>query len=381
MHRDVKPANILFDHEDNAFLTDFGIALEVAESGGPEAALSPGSPAYSSPEQIRRERLGPEADVFSLGVVIFECLTGSLPFGDSTSLEQLVDRQLHTPYPALAELRSDVPASVSEAVAKATAKDPADRFGSIDAFVDALGSDAETSAPLVSVADNATNPYKGLRAFDDGDVDQFFGRESLVNELVSRLAGTTIRSRGLVVVGPSGSGKSSVVRAGLTPALRGGAVPGSADWFVTTMVPGTDPFESLEAALLRIAVNPPPSLLGQLRDGKRGILRAIRRCVDSDEGRPGGDAARDLRAAAQTCRARNDRNRPSGWCRDCGAGRLRGAPSRCGQRRERADMTTAYLIALAIADALDVPVGTVKSRVFRAIRALRKELGRLGVRP
>ena len=285
VHRDVKAGNILFDEADNAFLTDFGIALEVAESGGPEAALSPGSPAYSSPEQIRRERLGPEADVFSLGVVIFECLTGSLPFGDSTSLEQLVDRQLHMPYPTLASLRPDVPASLSEAVAKATSKDPADRFASVDAFIAALGSDVETSAPQAMVADDTPNPYKGLRAFDDGDADQFFGRESLVNELVSRLSGNTIRSRGLVVVGPSGSGKSSVVRAGLTPALRGGAVPGSSDWFVTTMVPGTDPFESLEAALLRIAVNPPASLLSQLRDGKRGILRAVRRCLDSDEGR------------------------------------------------------------------------------------------------
>ena len=285
VHRDVKAGNIPFDEADNAFLSDFGIALEAAQSGGPEAALSPGSPAYSSPEQIRRELLGPEADVFSLGVGIFECLTGSLPFGDSTSLEQLVDRQLHTPYPALTELRSDVPASVSEAVAKATSKDPGDRFTSVDAFIAALGSDVETTVPEVLVADDTPNPYKGLRAFDDGDADQFFGRESLVSELVSRLAGNTIRSRGLVVVGPSGSGKSSVVRAGLTPALRGGAVPGSSDWFITTMVPGTDPFESLEAALLRIAINPPSSLLEQLRDGERGILRAIRRCLGSEEGR------------------------------------------------------------------------------------------------
>ncbi len=74
VHRDVKTGNILFDEAGNAFLGDFGIALEATESAGPEAALSPGSPAYSSPEQIRREPLGPEADVFSLGVVVFECL-------------------------------------------------------------------------------------------------------------------------------------------------------------------------------------------------------------------------------------------------------------------------------------------------------------------
>ncbi len=287
VHRDVKAANILFDEQGNAFLTDFGIALEVAESGGPEAALSPGSPAYASPEQIRREQLGPESDVFSLGVVVYECLTGSLPFLDSSSAEELIDRQLNAPYPPLSQLRPDLPSSVSAAVARATAKEPGERFASVAEFIAAL----ETSAPAVAVGRATTtrvdvaNPYMGLRSFDDGDVDRFFGRERLVSELVGRMSGNTIASRCLVLVGPSGSGKSSVVRAGLTPSLRAGAVPGSDEWFVTTMVPGTDPFESLEAALLRIAVNPPESLLNQIRDGERGLLRGLRRCVGSDEDR------------------------------------------------------------------------------------------------
>jgi len=91
IHRDVKTGNILFDGSGHAFLGDFGIALEATESAGPVAALSPGSPAYSAPEQIRREPLGPEADVFSLGVVVFECLTGSLPFAAMSALD-LVER-------------------------------------------------------------------------------------------------------------------------------------------------------------------------------------------------------------------------------------------------------------------------------------------------
>ena len=67
------------------------------------------------------------------------------------------------------------------------------------------------------------------------------------------------------------------------PSLRSGSVRGSDEWFVSTMVPGTDPFEALEAALLRVAVNPPPSLLDQLRGGDRGVLRSIRRCLASDD--------------------------------------------------------------------------------------------------
>lgn len=289
VHRDVKSPNILFDEEGNAFLGDFGIALTTAESSGPAAALSQGSPAYASPEQIRREKLDPRADIYSLAVVLFECLTGSLPFGDSQSVEDLVERQLHSPYPSVAEWRDDIPVSISDAVAKATAKDPDDRFGSVEEFLEALefDQDVEPSRNDTLARSDAelTNPYKGLLAFDDGDTDRFFGRESLVNELVERFSGLTVRSRCLVVVGPSGSGKSSVVRAGLAPALRAGAVAGSADWFGTTMVPGDNPYESLEAALLRVAVNPPPSLLVQLRDGKRGVLRAVRRCLRSDDDR------------------------------------------------------------------------------------------------
>ncbi|MFW2335710.1 protein kinase domain-containing protein, partial [Ilumatobacter sp.] len=291
VHRDVKTGNILFDEAGNAFLGDFGIALEAAESAGPEAALSPGSPAYSSPEQIRREPLGPAADVFSLGVVVFECLAGMLPFRDSSSLDELLDRQLNDPYPALSEFRTDVPQRIVDAVARATAKEPSARFADIAAFLAALDAPAAaepvapSAAEPAALPDDLENPYLGLRAFDDADADRFFGRDRLVSELLDRLDDGTIRSRCVVIVGPSGSGKSSLARAGVVPAIRAGAVPGSSDWYVSTMVPGNDPFESLEIALLRIAVNPPVTLLDQLRDGERGILRSVRRCLASDRDR------------------------------------------------------------------------------------------------
>ncbi len=289
VHRDVKTSNIMFDEAGHAFLTDFGIALEIAHSGGPEAALSQGSPAYASPEQIRRETLDARADIFSLGVVLFECLAGTLPFRDNTSVQELVERQLVEPYPLLSEWRSELPNSVIYAVATATAKDPSDRFASIADFLRALDSGDTDDATLATrsrtVSSDVANPYRGLRAFDETDADNFFGRESLVSELVDRLAGSGVESRCLVVVGPSGSGKSSLVRAGLVPSLRVNAVPSSADWFHTVMVPGTDAFESLEAALLRVAVNPPSTLVDQLRDGKRGILRGVRRCLGNDDDR------------------------------------------------------------------------------------------------
>jgi ABC-type sugar transport system substrate-binding protein/DNA-binding CsgD family transcriptional regulator len=122
------------------------------------------------------------------------------------------------------------------------------------------------------------NPYKGLRAFQEADAEDFFGREALLKQLVERLEA----ARFLAVIGPSGSGKSSVVKAGLIPALRRGEVAGSERWLIAEMLPGTHPLEELEIALLRIATTQPPSLLLQLREDERGLLRAVRRVLPDD---------------------------------------------------------------------------------------------------
>jgi hypothetical protein len=94
--------------------------------------------------------------------------------------------------------------------------------------------------------------------------------------------GTPGESRFLAVVGPSGSGKSSVVKAGLVPALRQGGVADSESWYIVDMVPGAGPFEELEAALLHIAVGPPGDLLAQLKEDEQGILRAVGQILPSD---------------------------------------------------------------------------------------------------
>ena len=91
-------------------------------------------------------------------------------------------------------------------------------------------------------------PFKGLAPFDIGDAPYFFGRERLVAELVARLVGASL----LGVVGPSGSGKSSVVRAGLLPALAGGVLPGSADWAQVVIRPGEHPLRELAQATARV---------------------------------------------------------------------------------------------------------------------------------
>lgn len=96
------------------------------------------------------------------------------------------------------------------------------------------------------------NPFKGLRPFDERDAADFFGRETLIRRLVDRLDEVARGDGLLTLVGPSGSGKSSVVRAGLVPAIRSGALAGSEAWRVTVMLPGTRPFDELAAALGRV---------------------------------------------------------------------------------------------------------------------------------
>jgi WD40 repeat protein/transcriptional regulator with XRE-family HTH domain len=143
-----------------------------------------------------------------------------------------------------------------------------------------------SNGDAAAVSQQLQNPYKGLRPFDETDAADFFGREGLTRRLISRLDESDEMGGFLAVVGPSGSGKSSVVRAGLVPALRQGSLPGSSNWTVLDVIPGSHPFEEVEAALLRQAVNPPASLLPQLMEDERGLLRAVKRVLPGN-----GDAA------------------------------------------------------------------------------------------
>ncbi len=125
------------------------------------------------------------------------------------------------------------------------------------------------------------NPYKGLRAFDEADAVDFFGREGVVDELVKRLCRDDVSGRLVLVVGGSGTGKSSVVRAGLLPRIRRGDPPDATGWFVTTMVPGDDPFGALAESLRQVAVVESAGLADELAS-EDGIDRVVRRLVPGD---------------------------------------------------------------------------------------------------
>jgi DNA-binding SARP family transcriptional activator/WD40 repeat protein/tRNA A-37 threonylcarbamoyl transferase component Bud32 len=273
LHRDVRPANLLRDDDGATYLADFGIAA------GLTVALSDRPVHYAAPEVLRSGTFDVTTDIHSLGVTVFELLTGRLPLSDTTTRSELIRRQLDEPVPSVRATRSDLAPSVDDVLARATSKAAGDRYPSVPEFVDdllaALGTPARTGATSLAAA---PNPYLGLHAFTEADADRFHGREHLVGELADAVE----HHRLVVAVGPSGCGKSSVVRAGLIPALRRGAVTGSDRWFITTMFPGDDPIDAFETALLRVAVNPPTSLRHQLaEDG--GLLRAVRRVLPDDD--------------------------------------------------------------------------------------------------
>jgi DNA-binding SARP family transcriptional activator/ABC-type glycerol-3-phosphate transport system substrate-binding protein/tRNA A-37 threonylcarbamoyl transferase component Bud32 len=238
VHGDINSGNVLLDDDGNAYLSDFGIAV-----GDDEPS--------------------PVADIHGFGLVVAEALTGRV--GD-------VD-----------ELRRNLPDDVARVLDRATRAESVSGYHDVGELVADLHGSLDADArwvPRERVA-GAANPYKGLRSFDAVDSDDFFGRERLVERLIARLGLTGTRGRFIAVVGPSGSGKSSAVKAGLVPAIRGGAAPLSGSWFAIEMTPAPHPFEQLEEALLGVAVDPPTSLLEQLA-GEQGVQRALDRVLPDD---------------------------------------------------------------------------------------------------
>ncbi len=264
LHRDLKPGNVLLDEDGNAYLSDFGILSHVGEE---EPALLVGT-APNAPEVAPGEGATVRSDIYALGV-----LTLQLFVGMAANSEDIPDRDEALPV---------IPTAMSAVIARATAPDPRERFASVDEYLRELrraaGADVLPGSGVVETVAEIRNPYKGLRAFVEGDAVDFHGRSALIDDLLKRVDSSCL----VTVVGPSGSGKSSLVRAGLIPALRAGGLRNSNEWLITDMFPGSHPFEELEAALSRVAVGGATGMLDELTQ-PNGLLRVSKQILPGED--------------------------------------------------------------------------------------------------
>jgi serine/threonine-protein kinase len=137
VHRDVKASNILVDREDRAVLTDFGLARSVAGSDLTASGTIVGTPHYITPEQVSGGEVGPWTDLYALGVVAYEMLTGQFPF-EADPLTALLFQVLWAAPPPIEVPTAAHPEALNNVIQRALAKEPTDRYPSGAAFVDAL---------------------------------------------------------------------------------------------------------------------------------------------------------------------------------------------------------------------------------------------------
>ncbi|MFL6560164.1 MAG: Stk1 family PASTA domain-containing Ser/Thr kinase [Bacillus sp. (in: firmicutes)] len=131
IHRDIKPHNILIDPNGNVKITDFGIAMALSATSITQTNSVLGSVHYLSPEQARGGMANRKSDIYSLGIVMFEVLTGRLPFSGESAVS-IALKHLQSETPSVRRWNSNIPQSVENIVLKATAKDPFHRYNSVD---------------------------------------------------------------------------------------------------------------------------------------------------------------------------------------------------------------------------------------------------------
>jgi hypothetical protein len=147
VHRDIKPGNLLFHLDGRLLLGDFGIVRLKAMPALTSAGSFLGTAEYASPEQISTNEIDFRSDIYSLGIILFELLTGNVPYSGPNPFAVMA-RKMHDPLPSIKDMRSDLSPAIEAVVMKALAKNPADRYQSAPAMADDLRTAIDSGSPL-----------------------------------------------------------------------------------------------------------------------------------------------------------------------------------------------------------------------------------------
>ncbi len=257
VHRDLKPENVLVTHGGQVKVLDFGIAKALGSTPSMRPSIAQmadsrdltitregamvGTLPYMSPEQMGVDHIDARSDLFSLGVIMFEMLTGRHPVEPLTAdaiMQNLISAE---PMPSIRSMLPNLSDAFINVVDECLRKNKLERIANATELVHRLegllpGRQGRTLA-------EGESPFPGLTAFQEGDADRFFGRSRDVARMATRVRELPLSG----IVGPSGVGKSSFIRAGVGPALK----TSGESWDVVTLRPGRHPLAALASIVER----------------------------------------------------------------------------------------------------------------------------------
>ncbi|MCG8421944.1 MAG: protein kinase [Proteobacteria bacterium] len=262
VHRDLKPENIMLSRDGTIKVLDFGIAKLLDPTAYPyttgqshersdgraesRASAIVGTLPYMSPEQWTNDGVDARSDIWAVGIILWELLTGHHPLAPLSATRLMEVATLILSMPSISLQRPDI-GPLADVIDGCLHKHKADRISSTTALLEQLEGLARrrSGAASTETTEDVANPYAGLAAFQEADAERFFGRDREIASMMTRLR----LHRLIAVVGPSGAGKSSFIRAGVIPALkRSGRA-----WEAFIVRPGREPLAALANVLATIA--------------------------------------------------------------------------------------------------------------------------------